>query len=83
MADGAAYEVVIWARDEDPNQARGIAPPTLTQSLNLDVDVLFESGQFIDGTLFWTVLVVQTEPYLRLTQPADSPQRLLIYSPGS
>lgn len=81
LPDGAAYEVVIWSQGEDPSHARGISPPTLARSLSLDVDVLSESGQFSDGTLLWTVLVVQKEPYLRLTQAALSPQHRLLYSP--
>lgn len=83
LPNGAAYEVVIWNRGENPSLARGIAQATLATSASLDVDVLYETGQFGDGTLNWTVLVVQKEPYVRLTQPASSPQRTLIYAPPS
>lgn len=82
--NGLAYEIVVWAPDQDPNQARGIAPPTLGTALQVNLDRLFESGRFREGSLYWTVLVVQQEPYTRLTLPADSPQRYLVYTePGS
>jgi hypothetical protein len=49
-------------------------------SLALNLDELFRSGRFPTGNLFWTVLVVEQNPYRRLTQPADSEQRYLVYA---
>jgi hypothetical protein len=76
----AAYEVVVWSPEQDPNQAWGVAPPTIMPSLALNLDELFRSGRFPTGNLFWTVLVVEQNPYRRLTQPADSEQRYLVYA---
>ena len=80
LEKGQAYEIVVWSPEQDPNQARGIAPPTLGKALEINLDRLFESGQFREGSLYWTVLVVQKEPYTRLTSPAVSPRRYLVYT---
>ncbi len=77
---GAAYELVVWSPDQDPNQAWGVAPPRSTPSLTLNLDELFRSGRFLTGNLYWTVLVVEQNPYRRLTQPAESEQRYLVYA---
>jgi len=78
---GAAYEVVWWNQDEHPSLARGIAPPTTSLSLAANLDVLYHSNQIKGASLYWTVLVVQTSPYARLTQPGASEGRRLIYQP--
>ena len=57
----------------------GIAP-TPGKALEINLDRLFESGQFSEGSLYWTVLVVQKQPYTRLTLPSVSPQRYLVYT---
>lgn len=75
---GAFYEVVVWSPEQDPNQAWGVAPPRITQSLKLNLDELFRSGRFREGSLYWTVLVVEQDPYQRLTQPAESERRYLV-----
>ena len=75
---GAFYEVVVWSPEQDPNQAWGVAPPRITQSLRLNLDELFRSGRFREGSLYWTVLVVEQDPYQRLTQPAESERRYLV-----
>ena len=75
-----AYEIVVWSPEQDPNQAWGIAPPTLGMALEINLDELFESGRFREGSLYWTVLVVQQEPYIRLTLPTGSPRRYLVYT---
>ena len=69
LFNGIAYEVVVWAPEQDPNQAWGIAPPTQGTSLEVNLDNLFESGRFREGSLYWTVLLVQRDPYVRLTLP--------------
>lgn len=79
---GALYEVVVWSPEQDPNQAWGIAPPVLTQSLWLNVDDLLRSGRFREGSLYWTVLVVRQDPYQRLTLPGDSERRYLVLATG-
>ena len=78
---GAAYEVVWWNQDEHPSLARGIAPPTTSLSLAANLDVLYHSNQIRGASLYWTVLVVQTSPYARLTKPGASEGRRLIYQP--
>ena len=80
LENGQAYEVVVWSPEQDPNQAWGIAPPTLGWTLEINLDELLESGRFREGSLYWTVLVVQPEPYIRLTLPAGSERRYLVYT---
>ncbi len=80
LEDGQAYEIVVWSSEKDPSQAWGIAPPTADTALEINLDELFASGQFREGSLYWTVLVVQKEPYTRLTAPAFSPRRYLVYT---
>lgn len=80
LENGQAYEIVVWSSEKDPGQAWGIAPPTSGETLEINLDELFASGQFREGSLYWTVLVVQKEPYTRLTAPAVSPRRYLVYT---
>lgn len=80
LEKGQAYEIVVWSSEKDPSQAWGIAPPTSGEALEINLDKLFESGQFREGSLYWTVLVVQKEPYTRLTAPASGPRRYLVYT---
>ena len=80
LEDGQAYEILVWSSEKDPSQAWGIAPPTPGQALEINLDELFASGQFREGSLYWTVLVVQKDPYTRLMAPAFSPRRYLVYT---
>lgn len=80
LPKGALYEVVVWSPEQDPNQAWGVAPPRSGHELTINLDELFHSGRFPTGNLYWTVLVVGQDPYERLTQPADSQRRYLVYS---
>lgn len=80
LEKGLAYEIVVWSPEQDPNQAWGIAPTTLGTSLEMNLDELFKSGRFREGSLYWTVLLVQQEPYTRLTAPTNSPRRYLVYT---
>jgi hypothetical protein len=66
---GAAYEVVIWDDGENPAAARGVAPPTQETSLHVNLEPLYAIGLFHTSRLHWTVIVVRTERYTRLTQP--------------
>jgi hypothetical protein len=75
---GAHYELVVWSPEQDTNEAWGVAPPKITTSLTLNLDELFQSGRFREGTLYWTVLVVEQNPYRRLTLPAESERRYLV-----
>lgn len=79
----AAYEVVWWNVNENPAAARGLAPPTTLTSLSVNLDVLYEGGQFVNNRIFWTVLVVQPSPYVRLTQPGQGPVGSVVYQPAS
>jgi Flp pilus assembly CpaE family ATPase len=80
---GTAYEVVVWYPSEAPAVARGIAPPTTESSQMVDLNGLSRAGQLQGGNLFWTVLVVQTDPYQRLTQPSAEAARLLNFQAPS
>lgn len=83
LPPGAAYEVVWWNLGEDPAAARGIAATTTETSLTANVDFLQSSAQLTSSDFYWTVIVVQTTPYVRLIQPAQSaPQRLSYSSPS-
>jgi len=76
---GAAYEVVMWNSGEDPASARGVAATTADTSLTVDLDALDGAGLLKRGETFWTVLIVKTDPYVRLSQPAEARARPLIY----
>jgi len=80
LPPGAAYEVVWWNLGEDPAAARGIAATTTETSLTVDVDYLNSSAQLTNSDFYWTVIVVQTKPYVRLIQPAQSAPQRLSYS---
>jgi hypothetical protein len=80
---GGKYEVVWWNVDEAPDAARGIAPPTAGTSLSADLGPLYSNGQFRNSQLFWSVIVVQENPYRRLTAPASSERGALYYSPAA
>jgi hypothetical protein len=82
LPPGAAYEVVWWNAGENPAAARGFAPPTTESVQQADLDVLYDGGQFTSNTLGWTVLVVNTAPYQRLTAPEAIASRVLNYQPG-
>jgi pilus assembly protein CpaE len=83
LPEGAAYEVVMWNSGEDPGTARGIAAPTLETSLTGDLDGAYDLGLIQQGETFWTVLIVQTDPYLRLSKPDEAGARMLTYqAPG-
>lgn len=83
LPPGAAYEVVWWNAGEDPNSARGIAATTTETSLTANLDPLYASAQLRSTNFYWTVIVVQTSPYVRLTQPAQSAQQRLNYAVSS
>lgn len=76
---GAQYEVVVWDKNEPPSSARGVHAAVSDTSLTIDITGLFALGTAMRTPEFnWTVLVVDTAPYLRLLEPsnADGPRRL-------
>ncbi len=77
---GASYEVVWWGADEGPADARGLAPATTKTQASVNVDLMVSSGQLSGDRFYWTVIVVRKEPYARLTQPAASGARLLVWA---
>ena len=83
LPHGAAYENVVWSPEQDPGQARGIAAATIMTAQQVNLDPLFESGPLRTGNLYWTILIVQREPYLRLTAPGDGEARYLVRRTGS
>jgi hypothetical protein len=78
-----AYEIVAWGRDGVPANALGIAAPTTETSLAVNLDIVYQSRLLTTPDIYWTVLVVNTEPYERLTQPESSARRALKYGPTS
>ncbi|MCS6845615.1 MAG: hypothetical protein NZ528_15055 [Caldilineales bacterium] len=79
----AAYKLVWWNVNESPAAARGLAPPTTLTSLSVNLDVLNQAGQLVNNQVFWTVLVVQPNPYVRLIQPGQGPVGSLVYQPSA
>lgn len=79
LPPGTGYEVVLWNPGEDPAAARGVAPPTAGNSLRANLNVMSQAGLFSGSQFNWTVLVVRTDPYQRLTQPAAGPSHTLFY----
>lgn len=79
LPDDVAYEVVWWNLDEDPSAARGFAPPTVDNRLSINLDVLDQTNQFTNQTIYWTVLPVRVDPYERLVQPGATSYRAFIY----
>jgi hypothetical protein len=73
----------MWNSGEDPASARGVAATTTDISLTADLDSAYSLGLIKAGQAFWTVLIVRTNPYVRLSQPAASNQRILMYQPGA
>jgi hypothetical protein len=71
LPPGTAYEIVAWGRSELPAGAVGIAAPTIETSLAVNLDMVYP-GLLTTSEINWTVLVVQTRPYERLTQPGSS-----------
>ena len=83
LPSGASYEVVVWGAGEDPSSARGVDAPTANTSLTVDLYLLQRAGLIEQGDIYWTVILVQTDPYVRLSQPAEATARRLAYqSPG-
>lgn len=77
LPSGAAYEVVWWGAGETPAAARGLAPATTKNQSKVNIDSMVETGQLSGNKLSWTVVVVRTEPYERLTQATSEGARLL------
>jgi len=78
LPSGTAYEIVAWGRSELPAGAVGIAAPTIETSLAVNLDMVYP-GLLKTSEINWTVLVVQTQPYERLTQPESSNWHALNY----
>jgi len=76
LPSGAAYEVVWWHESEPADAARGIADPTPNTALKVNVNALGGQG-LRSPNILWTVLIVQPEPYRRLTRPAEGEMRPL------
>ena len=56
----------MWQESAAPSSASGIAAPIKGMSLTTNLDQV----DFLNtGTYYWTVIVVRTDSYERLTQP--------------
>lgn len=77
---GAAYEVVWWTPNENPADARGLAPVTTKNQAKVNIDSLISTSQVDGDRLLWTVIVVRPEPYTRLTQPVSEGARLILWA---
>lgn len=83
LPQGAKYEVVWWNTSEAPDAARGLAAPVTGTSMNADLSVLYNAGAFTGSEVFWTVLIVTENPYVRLTLPSGSERGSIYYAPSS
>jgi hypothetical protein len=70
MLEGLAFDLLIWSEAEDwEHEGRGAygvveTDRSLARDVDLDyVETIIEHG---GGTYFWTVMVVQVEPYSRV-----------------
>jgi PPM family protein phosphatase len=76
LPKGTACELVWWGSSEDADTAaRGIAPPLTDNSLTVNLDAAL--GGRTD--IFWAVLLVNVDPYTRLTRPSQVEKRALHY----
>ena len=72
--------LAVGAPSED-SAAQGLDGDQESDAASMSGDhPLFASGQFQSGNLYWTVLVVQRDPYLRLTAPGAGEARYLVLS---
>jgi hypothetical protein len=69
LPEGVFYELVMWAEDQKPYDARGVVGVTR----DMRTDVNFEAVPHVRrGTYYWTVILVRTAPaYERLSQPTS------------
>jgi hypothetical protein len=79
LPEGAFYEVVAWLPGQGPADARGLAAPTAKTSASVNLDVMSSSGARTASELTWTVVIVRTDPYQRLTDASAGEARRLIY----
>ncbi len=83
MPVGSGYEVVWWNSDESSDVARGFAPVTTSTFMDVNLDTLYQGGQFRGSQIYWTVLVVQRNPYVRWMSPADGERGSFFYNAPS
>lgn len=79
MTENQGFEVRLW-KEEQPDHF-GAAEPVNGTSIVIDVSAAYGVAQGGSGTYFWTVAVVQRNPYQRIGQEA-APRRLLIQVEG-
>jgi HlyD family secretion protein len=77
LPEGALYEVVAWWPGQEPADAQGIAAPTAKTSASINLDIMADAGQMAANEFTWTVVVVQKDPYQRLTAADAGEARLL------
>ena len=78
---GQAFELVLWRPGQDPLQhAFGLAEPSVGTTRSVDLDELASIlGNLLQpGDYLWGVLLVQTDPYLRLRLVSEG--QLFTYS---
>lgn len=79
LTENQGFEVRLW-KEEQPDHF-GAAEPVNGTSIVIDVSAAYGVAQGGSGTYFWTVAVVQRNPYQRIGQEA-APRRLLIQVEG-
>jgi PPM family protein phosphatase len=73
LSQGTGYEVVWWGSGEDPDTAaQGFAPPLTDTSLTVNLDPSIGKR-----SIYWAVLLVNIDPYARLTKPSSVEARPL------
>jgi hypothetical protein len=56
-----------------------VAATTTETQLTADLNALYNLGQVKGGEIYWTVLIVKTQPYVRIIPPSASNARSLSY----
>ena len=84
LPPGAAYEVVWWRANANPDTAEGFAPTTQETAQEIDIAAYASlKGLPANQAVRWTVIVVNKEPYERLTLPSANRYQELTYVPSS
>ncbi len=80
LAANQGFEVRIWKEGQTDHY--GAASPVRETSQEIHLENAYGIQRGGDGTYFWTVALVQLDPYMRIGQEA-TPRTMVIYFSGS
>ena len=83
MGPNQGFEVRLWREAQPDHYADhyGAAGPVRTTSQNFDVGGAYSVQQGGAGEYWWTVALVQLDPYQRIG-PEAPPQKVIVSLPG-